>query len=192
MRKMTESDIMLLADYLKVREAERPGVMAHKGVRRVVLGDKVMVTFETRETMVYQVHEMMRAESLTDRDAVRREMEMYNDLVPAKNQFAATVFVTVTDDAEMREWMPKLIAIDEHILLDFAGHRVRARSEPGRNTEEKTASVHYVWFDLTPEQAEAFVKADGASIVCDHENYQVESPMKRDTFVALRDDLTRE
>lgn len=192
MRKLVRSDIVSIGEYEKTRDQTRQQVLAHKSVRRLLLGDNVVITFETRETMSYQVQEMMRAEKITAEDAIHRELEVYNELVPAKHQLSATLFVTVTTDAEMREWLPKLVAIDEHVLLSFAGKQVRARSEPGRNREDKTASVHYIWFDFTDEEAAAFRNAERAEFVCDHPNYLVSMPLTRDTLVALRDDLARE
>lgn len=192
MRKLQRSDITDYREYEKTRETSRQAMLGHKAVRRVLLGDKLVITFETRDTMAYQVHEMMRVEKITSEEAIQRELETYNDLVPGRNQLSATVFVTVTTDAEMREWLPKLVAIDEHLKLEFGGNLLAARSEPGRNREDKTSAVHYIWFDFTDAQARAFAEAKEIAMVCDHPNYSMRLPLSRDSMIALKDDLTRE
>jgi len=192
MRKLQRSDIIDYKEYEKTRDQSRNQMLGHKAVRRVLLGDKLVITFETRDTMIYQVQEMMRVEKITSEEAIQRELDTYNDLVPDSNQLSATVFVTVTTDAEMREWLPKLVAIDEHIKLEFDGKMLAARSEPGRNREDKTSAVHYIWFDFTPTLAKAFVEAKEIAVVCDHPNYSMRLPLSRDAMIAMKDDLTRE
>jgi len=192
MKPITLDDILTNEEYNAVRNDRRAQSTAHKGVRRIVLGKLVMMTFESRDTMLYQIQEMMRVEHISDQVAIEREMATYNELVPKKHQLVATLFVTLTNDAEMREWIPKLIGVDEAVTLNFAGQSVRATSEAGRNTEEKTSSVHYLWFDFSPEQVAAFASANEITLKVDHENYQHAEKLNRDAVLALRDDLTRE
>lgn len=191
MKPITLADIKTNEEYNATRDASRAQAQAHKSVRRIVMGRLVMMTFETRDTMLYQIQEMMRVEHLSKESDIEREMATYNELVPKENQLVATLFVTLTDDAEMREWIPKLVEVDQHVTINFAGHSVRAESEAGRNTEEKTSSVHYLWFDFSPEQVAAFKQADEISIKIDHKNYQHEEQLARDTVIALRDDIDR-
>jgi hypothetical protein len=191
MDTITRSDIVSNETYEARRDAARQEVLAHKAIRRVDVGDLLTVMFETRETMIYQVQEMMRTERLSDEVAIGREIEVYNGLVPRRNQFSATVFIAVTTDEEVRLWLPRLIGVDECLALEFGGHTVAARSEPGRNRADKTSAVHYIWFDFSPEEAAAFIAAPGAALVCSHEHYRQRREFARDSFVALRDDLSR-
>jgi hypothetical protein len=124
---------------------------------------------------------------LTD-EAIQTELDIYNPLVPEPGRLAATLFVELTSDAELREWLPKLVGIERAIRLRIGDDVVAARPEDAHEAqltrEEITAAVHYVWFDLTPDQVAALTSRP-VVLVVEHPAYAHEVVLGPDTVREL-------
>ena len=117
---------------------------------------------------------------------------MYNPLVPEAGQLRATMFIELTSDDQMREWLPKLVGIERSLsfrLTDGTAVRctVEAQHESQLTREHVTAAVHYLEFDLTPAQVAAF--AEGVQLVVDHPSYLEAVELAPSTVAELRADL---
>jgi hypothetical protein len=194
--KLTLSDIADLRAYEREREAFRAHVIALKKRRRVHLGTILTLVFENRDTIRFQIQEMARVEKLITDEAIQGELDTYNPLIPARGQLSATVFLELTSDEQLREWLPKLVGIERSLLLR-AGEgadvvEVRATTEEAHaaqlTREEITASVHYVRWDLTPAQVTA-VGAGPVWLVVDHPAYREETELSPTTVAELLADL---
>ena len=108
-RKLTVDDILDLRAYEKVRAEKKAATIETKRRRRIELGTVVTVMFESRDTMWYQIQEMLRAERVISEEGVLDELRAYNPLIPEPGQLCATIFIELTSDAAMREWLPKLV-----------------------------------------------------------------------------------
>ncbi len=186
------SDIADLRAYERQRESFRAEVMALKRLRRVPIGPKVTVVFENRTTMRYQVQEMARAEKLLRDEQIEAELEVYNPLIPGPGELSLTLFIELTTEAELREWLPKLVGIERAVELRLgAGEVVRAAVEESHQSqltrEEVTAAVHYVRFSLDDGQRERFV-AGPAFVAISHPAYAHESELGEETRRSLADD----
>lgn len=191
-RKLTLADIADSRAYERDRVAYREQMMEVKRRRRVHLGTIVTLMFESRETMRFQVQEMARVERIMTDEGIQEELDTYNVMVPEAGQLCATLFIELTSDDEMREWLPKLVGIETSILLRLAdGSEVRCIVDPqhaARLTREHTTSaVHYITFELTPEQIEAF--RDGVVVAIDHSAYSEDAELSPTTIAELRGDL---
>ncbi len=191
---LTLADISDLRAYERQRDAFRREVIALKKIRRVQLGPIVTVVFESRVTVRFQVQEMARAERMATDAEVQAELDVYNSLVPAPGELSMTVFVELVSEAELREWLPKLVGIEKSLALRLGAgaqaRRVGAVVEPSHASqltrEEVTASVHYVRIALDPAAAGCF-GAGPAWLVSDHPHYRHEaelSPATRASIVA--------
>ncbi|MHB1090453.1 MAG: DUF3501 family protein, partial [Ilumatobacteraceae bacterium] len=175
-RKHQLSDILDLRAYERERASLRDSVIEVKRRRRVGLGTVVTLMFENRETVKSQIQEMLRAEKVTSDAGVVEELNAYNPLIPEAGQLCATLFVELTTDEQMREWLPKLVGIEGSIVIKLGdGSEVRSITEEGHaetlTRADITAAVHYVRFEFTPAQVEAF--ATGVvEIICDHPAYR--------------------
>ena len=89
--------------------------------RRIALGDLMTIVFENTDTMRFQVQEMARAERMLSDEQIAHEVETYNELIPDAGELSGTLFIELTDDAALREWLPKLVGIE---------HARRASSSP--------------------------------------------------------------
>jgi hypothetical protein len=136
---------------------------------------------------------MARAEKLISDDAIETELRVYNPLIPEPGQLCATLFIELTSKDALMEWLPKLVGIESSVALRLpGGELVRAvvDEDHGKQLtrEEITASVHYVRWQLTPDQVERF--ASGAvALVADHPDYAVETALPADTAAELLGDL---
>jgi hypothetical protein len=174
MRAVTRDEIPSLEAYERARDAERARMIEVRRRRRVALGDLVSLGFENRQTVIYQVCEMMRAERMVEAHRIDEELAVYNDLLPAPGQLSSTLFIEVPDQSQIRTVLNRLVGVDEHVSLVVGDHVVPGESEPGRSMLEKTASVHYVRWTL-PEEARRQMRAGDVPVafVCDHPNYAV-------------------
>ena len=174
-RKLTLDDIADLRAYEREREVFRSKVIAMRKLRRVPLGGLITVSFENRDTMRYQIQEMVRVEkSMTD-EGVMEELNAYNPMIPEPGQLCATLFVELTSDAQVREWLPKLAGLENAVSLRLSdGSTVRGRIDQahaaGLTRTDVTAAVHYLTFDFTDAQAEAFATG-GVTLECSLATY---------------------
>jgi hypothetical protein len=182
------SDIVPLDEYERKRPVLRRQIIELKDIRRVPLGDRISVVFENFQTMLWQTQEMLRAERITDPALIQEEIDTYNDLVPDANELKATLFIELPDSQNIPRDLPPFIGVEERVSLSFGLHTVHAEAEPGRSTEEKTATVHYLRFPFTPEQAAAFGSGP-AWLSVDHVNYSASTELSEPTVQSLAEDL---
>lgn len=190
--KLGLDDIADLRAYERERDEFRGRIIALKRVRRVSVGPIVTLVFENRDTIRFQVQEMARAEKLISDEQIRAELDVYNPLIPERGQLSATLFVELTSEEQLREWLPKLVGIERSVELRI-GDRVvvgfpEEQHEQQLTREEITASVHYVRFELTPEEVAAF-PAEPIVLAVEHPAYREATPLTEETRASLLQDL---
>jgi Protein of unknown function (DUF3501) len=190
MRKVALEDIVGFSAYEKMREKVRERIIELKQRRRVSVGDKVTLVFENRETVIFQIQEMMRAEKIGDLDKIREEIEVYNELVPEPRELSATLFLEIEDQTHLRDELLKFLGIDEAVYLKVGNHSIHARFEEGRSKEDKISAVQYVRFRFSEPALQAFAKGEKAELVIDHPNYKASAPLRPETRQYLMEDLT--
>jgi len=177
MDKLTRESLYSLEQYDGLRERFRDDVMAHKRNRRLPLGTNATLYFEDRTTMQYQVQEMLRIERIFDARGIQEEIDAYNPLIPDGSNWKATFMVEFPDMEERRAMLKRLVGIEDMTWLqvgDFERIYAIADEDLERDDETKTSAVHFLRFELTPEQVDAL--KDGAPLAAgiEHQNYQVE------------------
>jgi hypothetical protein len=196
-RKVERGEIKDLVAYEKAREGMRAHVIQLKRHRRVAVGPNLTLLFENRETVLFQIQEMVRTERLVDDGRIQEEVDVYNALVPDRGELSATLFIEIPELARMsqeqvRETVNRFQGLDrDSVFLQVDGRRVPARFESGQSREEKMAAVHYVRFAL-PEAARAALAESAADVrvVVDHPHYRAEAALAAETRKALREDLS--
>ena len=189
MNKVILDDIMGLPAYEKVREKFRQRVIELKKKRRVPVGDKVSLVFENRETVIFQIHEMMRAERITDLDKIREEIEVYNGLIPEPGELSATLFLEIEDQSHLRDDLLRFLGVDEAVFLKIGTRKIQARFEEGRSKDDKISAVQYVKFPLTADERAAFAGSAEATLLVEHPNYQAQVRLEAETRESLLADL---
>jgi hypothetical protein len=190
--KLTLADISDLRAYERERDGFRARVMELKRRRRLALGPLVSVLFENRDTVRYQIQEMARAERMLSDEQVQAELDIYNPLVPEAGELSLTLFLELTSEEELREWLPKLVGIERSLRLEVGGVAVPGEPETAHEEsltrEEVTASVHYVGFSLGAGLVRRFA-ADPVELALDHPSYSASAPIEGETKESLLGDL---
>ncbi|HWP24584.1 MAG TPA: DUF3501 family protein [Candidatus Binatia bacterium] len=190
MKKIVLDDILGLNAYERVRPQFRQEIIEKKRNRRVPVGDRVSLVFENRDTVIFQIQEMLRAERITDLDKIREEIAVYNALIPASNELSATLFLEIENQEHLREDLLKFLGIDETVYLKVGDHSIRGRFEEGRSKEDKISAVQYVRFPFDARAREAFLAGQKASIAIDHPNYRASAELRPEVQQSLAEDLS--
>ena len=119
MKHIVLSDLMNIIEYEKVRNDYRSELMEYKKNRRISLGPNITITFENRKTMKFQIQEMMRAERMVHDIQIQEEIDVYNSLLPLVNGLSATLFIEVTDEAQIRPVLNQIIGLTEGKAIYF-------------------------------------------------------------------------
>jgi glycerol-3-phosphate dehydrogenase subunit C len=175
MTKITRDSLMSLEDYAKTRPEFRTKVMAHKNNRKISLGDNITLIFEDELTIRYQIQEMLRVEKIFDEEGITQELDAYNPLVPDGNNWKTTMMIEYPDPDERAAKLAKMIGIEKKVCVKVADYPpiyAIADEDLERETEEKTSSVHFLRFELTPGMIQALKKDAHLSIHLDHPAYQ--------------------
>ncbi len=192
MKLLEPSEILNLVEYEKVREARRRAVIQLKRLRRVSVGRYLTFVFENRETVWFQIQEMIRAERIVDDAKIAEEVEVYNSLLPRPGELAATMMIEITDPAQIKPVLDKLLGIDtrDYVKLAVGPHVSVGDFESGHSDEErgKLSAVHFVRFGLTPEARRAFMAAE-AALVVDHPNERARTILSDATKRSVLEDL---
>lgn len=192
MKPIARGDILNLYEYEKVREARRREIIALKERRRVGVGRYLSFVFENRETVWFQIQEMIRAERIVDEAKIEDEIAVYNTLLPGPGELSATMLIEIADAAQIKPVLDKLLGIDtrDYVRMEVGSHVVVGRFETGHSDEElgKLSAVHFVRFPLPPAARRAFATAEVALVV-EHPNERARAVLAEATRESLAADL---
>lgn len=192
MSHLTRSDLFSLEDYATCRQAFRAKVMAHKKHRRLQLGDHAALYFEDQLTMQYQVQEMLRIERIFEAEGIQEELDVYNPLIPDGHNWKATFMIEYPDIDERKTALAQLIGIENQLYVQVADlPRVYAiaNEDLDRSSDEKTSSVHFVRFELTPEMIAAAKQGAVLRAGTEHPAYTQEVVLEGELRHSLIGDL---
>ena len=188
MHSLSRNDLMGLEQYAEQRGDFRARVMAHKKTRQVPIGAHATLYFEDRLTMQYQIQEMLRVERIFEAAGIQEELDAYNPLIPDGSNWKATFMIEFDDIDERRDALARLIGIEDKVWVQVADQdKVYAVADEDleRTTADKTSSVHFVRFELSPAMAAAVKAGSSVRMGTDHPEYgyQVElAPAVRDSL----------
>jgi Protein of unknown function (DUF3501) len=193
MHKISRESLMTLEAYARARKEFRARVIAHKKNRSLALGEHVMLLFEDELTMRYQVQEMLHAERIFEEEGIQDEIDAYNPLIPDGRNFKATMQIEYEDVNERKSALARLKGIEDRTWIRVEGcppvYAV-ADEDLERETDEKTAAVHFLRFELTPEMVEALKYGVGLAVGIDHPHYAATvEPVPPEVRAALVNDL---
>ncbi len=190
-RKIESSAILPPADYAKLR-AERRRLMAEiKKNRRLEVGPFATFYFESYDTMLHQVHEMLFIEKGGPAQ-IPDELAAYNPLIPQGAELVATVMFEIDDPLRRARVLGMLGGVEDHAFVRVGAEAIRGvpEGDQERSREDgKASAVQFVRFGFTPAQIAAF-RSDAGDVVVgfDHPNYGHMAVMPR----AVRDVLARD
>jgi len=194
MSKITRESLMTLEAYHKARPEMRKQAIEERRKRSVRLGEHLNLLFESELLMRYQVQEMLRVEKIFDEEGIQDELGAYNPLVPDGSNFKATMMLEYPNEAERRLALAKLLGIEHKMFVQVEGQpRVYAiaNEDLERTTADKTSSVHFMRFELTPEMKKSLKAGAQMMVGCDHKEYPMHvETLPDDTLASLVNDLT--
>jgi hypothetical protein len=197
-RRLTLADIEDIRAYERGREAFREQIIELKRKRRVPVGPLVTLLFENRQTIRFQVQEMARIERMTTDAQIQGELDVYNPLIPAPGELSATMFVELTSEEALRQWLSKLVGIERSVELRIGEEQGRplavvssvpdATHAHALTREDVTSSVHYVRLPVGHSLLERFA-AGPVTLAVAHPEYSEETLLSDETRDELVGDL---
>ncbi len=190
-RQVTAQDIIPDADYAAQRKERRAALLPLKRLRRVALGPHCTFYFESYDTMLFQIQEML----LTEKGGAEQladELAAYNPLIPRGRELVATVMFEIDDPLRRASILAQLGGVEAHFFVTVGDGRIAAVSETEveRTRDGKTSSIHFLRFPMTDPQAAAFRDPAVAVMVgCDHPRYGHLAVLTPDTRTELAKDL---
>jgi hypothetical protein len=190
MLKISAKDVRGPRLYAGFRDDLRKRIIELKKRRRVAVGPMVTLVFENRATVLFQIEEMCRAESISDPAKIADEIAVYNKILPDAGEVAATLFIELVDPATLERSLDELVGLQDHVWLAVGDARVRATFDPEQFAADKLAAVQYLRFPLSADaQAALRNQATPLSIVIDHPRYAHTAPLGDATRAELAGDL---
>ncbi len=192
MQPLRIADLQNIYEYEKNRDTLRKETIAYKRLRRVQLGPDIVLTFENRRTMRFQIQEMMRAERMVHDAQIQAELDIYNQLLPGDSDLSATLFIEITQEDQIREKLHHFLGLTDSdaLVLQFGKDRVPAVFEAGREEADRISSVHYIRFPFNDSQREIFLEWQGpANLALDYGPYVAESSLGPEALRSLQEDL---
>ncbi len=191
MNLLTAADIANLHEYELERADFRRRVIDLKSRRRVALGPLMTLVFENRDTVRFQIQEMIRAERIVQPEKVQHEVDVYNELLPRPGEVAATLFIEITQQERIQEVLDGFIGLEEpgHLVLAVGGRRTPALFAPGQSREDRISAVHYIRFPLGDEGRRALGSGSEAALEVEHGQYRARQVLSPETVSELVADL---
>jgi len=173
-REILKEDIIPLDAYIKNRKELRKNIVNFKKDRRIALGPYATFYFESYETMLAQVQEMLYIEKGGD-EQLKDELTAYNPLIPNGKELTATLMFEIDNPVTRSAFLSKVGGIEEKVFIKIEGEIVKAIPEEDvdrTSADGKASSVQFIHFKFSDEQIKKF-KSEGVKIEIgiDHKEY---------------------
>jgi hypothetical protein len=178
MNPLTHTELIPHDEYERRRETYRQSIIDLKRRRRIGIGEKITLVFENRETLQFQVQEMIRVERIFDPQKVQEELDVYNALLPGIGELSATLLIELTDPETMKHWLDLFMGLDhgQKLGLRAGGDVAYGAFEGGHSHETKISAVHFVRFRPTSAMVQAIGdSAARVALTVHHAGYNAEA-----------------
>ncbi len=178
MKPLTQESLIDYAEYERQREDFRRRMIELKRVRRISVGPKITLVFENRDTIQFQIQEMIRAERIVDPVKVQEELDVYNALLPAPGELSATLFIEITDSADIKRDLDAFQGIDRGrtVSIEAGGLASYGQFEGGHSKDDKISAVHFVRFAISSGLQDALrTEVTPITLRIRHRHYEAET-----------------
>ena len=193
MNKLNRSDLFSLEQYSIERESFRNGVLEEKKSRKVYIGENVVLLFENKNTIQYQIQEMLRIEKIFDSEGINEELDAYNPLIPDGTNLKAVMLIEYPNVEERKEKLKILKGIERKIWIKVGSHNkvfAIADEDLEREDDTKTSAVHYLRYEFGAAMINDWKNGANVIMGIDHPEYQVpETIIKSDISLSLSQDF---
>ncbi|MEK6374934.1 MAG: DUF3501 family protein [Acidobacteriota bacterium] len=188
--QVPRSSILDLGDYERQRDEIRARSMSARAIRRIELGPNATLAFESRETVAYQIQEMLRAERIAREPDVAHEIETYSDLLPTAEELSATLMFEFPEPGAREVSLRDLVGFEGHLHLELDGAgRSTAFFDRRQIDADRISAVQFIRFPLDAAQREALARGASIRVVADHPKYAHTAGLSPDACAALAKDL---
>jgi hypothetical protein len=192
-RIVEKKDLIASNEYAKNRKQFRKGLLEFKKNRRVPIGPYATFYFESFETMLGQIQEMLHIEKGGE-EQLKDELNAYNPLVPKGKELVATLMFEIDDPTLRADFLGKAGGIEEKIYMQIDNEKIKATSEKDvdrTSAEGKASSVQFVHFNFSEEQVKKFKNQNTeVTLSIKHNLYNHMTKISQDTKNALVKDFT--
>ena len=192
-REIQKSDIMPLDAYIKDRKELRKNIVNFKKNRRVALGPYATFYFESYETMLAQVQEMLYIEKGGD-EQLHDELIAYNPLIPNGKELTATLMFEIDNPISRAAFLGKVGGIEEMVFMKLNGETIKAVPEEDvdrTSAEGKASSVQFIHFNFTDDQIQKFKSNDvNIELGMDHKEYSHTTKLSKQNIASLSADFS--
>jgi hypothetical protein len=190
---ITKQDIAPIPTYRKSREEYIQKMIHYKKDRRVKLAENISLLFENKNTVLFQIQELINSEDLTDPNEIEEYIEIYSGMLPGDNELSATLFIEMDNQQKLEELLVKLKGIEHYLVLNVYGETIPAVFEEVHDDREFTTSVHYLKFSLT-QTAKQYIldnspKSGNIRLQLNHPNLQSEVVLSPGHIASIQQDL---
>ena len=191
-KEIVKEDIMPLDVYTKNRKELRKSIVSFKKDRRIALGPYATFYFESYETMLAQVQEMLYIEKGGD-EQLKDELIAYNPLIPNGKELTATLMFEIDNPVSRAAFLSKVGGIEEKVFIKINGETIKAIPEEDvdrTSAEGKASSVQFMHFTFDDEQIQKF-KSNGAEVEIgiDHKEYSHTTKLNTSNLSSLSADF---
>ena len=190
-REILKEDIMPLDVYKKNRKELRKNIVNFKKDRRIALGPYATFYFESFETMLAQVQEMLYIEKGGD-EQLKDELTAYNPLVPNGKELTATLMFEIDNPVSRAAFLGKVGGIEDNVFLKINGEEIKAIPEKDvdrTSSEGKASSVQFIHFELNDHQIAKFNNSSKIEIGINHKEYSHMTKLSNETIKSLSADF---
>ncbi len=192
-REIQKEDIMPLDVYIEKRRELRKSIVDYKKNRRVALGPYATFYFESYETMLAQVQEMLYIEKGGD-EQLQDELTAYNPLIPNGKELTATLMFEIDNPISRAAFLGKVGGIEETVFMKINGEKIKAVPEKDvdrTSTEGKASSVQFIHFNFTDDQIEKFQSnSSEIELGIDHKEYSHSTKLSKENIASLSTDFS--
>ena len=193
-KEIQKQDIMPLDVYIKNRKELRKNIVNFKKDRRIALGPYATFYFESYETMLAQVQEMLYIEKGGD-EQLKDELIAYNPLIPNGKELTATLMFEIDNPVSRAAFLSKVGGIEEKVFINVNGEKIKAISEKDvdrTSAEGKASSVQFIHFKFSDEQIQKF-RSNGAEVEIgiDHKEYSHMTKLSTTNLSSLSADFSK-
>ena len=192
-REIQKEDIMPLDVYTEKRRALRKSIVDYKKNRRVALGPYATFYFESYETMLAQVQEMLYIEKGGD-EQLKDELFAYNPLIPNGKELTATLMFEIDNPISRAAFLGKVGGIEETVFMKIDGEKIKAVPEEDvdrTSAEGKASSVQFIHFNFTDHQIEKFQSnSSEVELGIDHKQYSHSTKLSKENIASLSTDFS--
>ena len=192
-RVIEKKDIMPLDVYVGKRRELRKNIVDYKKNRRVALGPYATFYFESYETMLAQVQEMLYIEKGGD-EQLQDELSAYNPLIPNGKELTATLMFEIDNPISRAAFLGKVGGIEETVFMKINGEKIKAVPEEDvdrTSSEGKASSVQFIHFNFTDDQIEKFQSnSSEIELGIDHKEYSHSTKLSKENIASLSTDFS--